>query len=79
MELTNLEKSLIALAEQELDGISVEAQEGRFEASWRHYHAVKTLVRLQDMDCCGLSDAAAQVLRKIGMDAENVVRPKQNR
>lgn len=75
MELTKLEKSLITLAEQELDGISIEAQEGRNEAAWRRYHAVKTLVGLSDLDNCGLSAAAAEVLRRIGVDADNIVRP----
>lgn len=73
MELTNLEKSLIALAEQELDGISVEAQEGRNEAALQRYHAVKTLVSIIDFDNCGLSAGAAQVLLRIGVDADKTV------
>jgi hypothetical protein len=73
MELTNLEKSLIALAEQELDGIIIEAQDGRNEAALQRYHAVKTLVGLLDLDNCGLSAPAAQVLLRIGVDADKAV------
>lgn len=73
MELSNLEKSLIALAEQELDGITLEGQEGRNEAALQHYHAVVTLVRLIEFDSSGLSVSAAQVLQRIGADAAKAV------
>ena len=73
MELTNLEKSLIALAEQELDGITTEGQEGRTEAALQRYHAVKTLASLLDMEAPGLSAIAAQVLLRISVHADEAV------
>ncbi|MPQ71468.1 hypothetical protein [Pseudomonas sp. MWU12-2323] len=69
MEQSDIEKSLIALAEQELDCITLTGQEGRSEAALQHYHAVMTLVRLTEFDNSGLSISAAQVLQRIGVDA----------
>lgn len=73
MELTNLENTIIALAEQELDGITNEAQEGRTEVALQHYHAVKTLVGILDFDNCGMSALAGQALLRIGVDADKAV------
>lgn len=76
MELTNLENTLIALAEQELDGITSEAQEGRTEVALRHYHTVKTMVGILDFDNCGISTIAGQVLLRIGVEADKAVAEK---
>lgn len=76
MELTRLEKSLIAFAEQELDGITTEAQEGRNEAALQRFYAVKTLVRILDLDDSGLSAIAAQVLLRISVDADKAAAEK---
>lgn len=72
MELTNLERNLITLAQRELDGMSVEVQEGRNEVALQRYHAIQTLLGLLDMDNCGLSAPAAQMLLGISCKADEL-------